>query len=458
MKPLIVMLGLFTLAIVSCKKEINIKNDFPGYLKNVKIALKDSLSANDYGDLDFNKAILSKTDSVQLYFLRIPLKGKNIKNDFVLVKTNADGKVERGKIIHIDGKEMEYGNGKVKERRFDGNITISSLNKTTQLNSAIDNGYISALHPQMNLRTSTEEPIYPAGTVLPEVIVYTYINNGGISFSDWFLLQTMFYDYGGGGSMGGYYGSLDGNGGGGYSGGDDYGGGGILPPDGGIPVVIDDLIKVDFENQYANPAIDLEKYMNCFSNIPDAGATGSIEIFADIPVNSDPSEFFDWSNGSPGHTFIQLRKQNGSQSVCQNIGFYPKTGWKTTLTPAPIEGKWVDNQGHEMNASFKINLTAAQVQSAVTRILYLSRFVNYDIDDYNCTDWALDVFNETVGVNQRLDIPRYNIPGGMAPNGTSTPNGLYIKLQQMQAAGGSQAAGISISLIGWVGGSNGPCN
>jgi len=46
----------------------------------------------------------------------------------------------------------------------------------------------------------------------------------------------------------------------------------------------------------------------------------------------------------------------------------------------------------------------------------------------------------------------------MAPNGTSTPQGLYIKLQEMKQAGGPQAANINIPLVGWVGQSGGPCN
>ena len=241
------------LVIVSCKKEIkNNKHDFSGYIENVKAALKDSLSANDYASLDFNRTVSSKVDSVQLYLLRVPLKGKEIKNDFVIVKTKVDGKVERGKIVHMEGADTAFGNIRIKS--FYGSITISSLSRNIQMQSAINNGYILAFHPQMNLRTTTEAsvyPVYPAMTVLPEVIVYSYINTGsGISFSDWFLLLSLFYDSGFGGvGMSGYYSSLDGTsgGGGGGSYGGTYDGLGDGSLDYGLPVAVDDMVEIEAE-------------------------------------------------------------------------------------------------------------------------------------------------------------------------------------------------------------------
>lgn len=288
--------------------------------------------------------------------------------------------------------------------------------------------------------------------MLPEVIVIGYReSSGGISYSDWISLQGMF----GGGGGGGYYspaGEYSGGGGnygggnGGYSGG---GGGGSVhqvPP-----------IQIDFENQGENPAIDIETYLKCFANIPDAGAVCSIEIFADIPVDKDPNKLLNLSTASPGHTFIQIKKTNGTQSVMQNIGFYPKSGWKTALTPAPVDGKFVDNGGHEFNASFKMDLTPAQLQSAIIRMQNLARFIKYDIDEYNCSDFALDVFNE--GRVDKLDIPLYDIPGSITGGGTRTPQGLYNKLKSMQQSGSAEASNISIpGYKGWVASSNGPCN
>jgi hypothetical protein len=452
MKHLILIVTIVLLAMASCKKELSGPANDSVYLKTVKTSLKDSMSAADFQSLDFTKTVRTFIDSGHITLLRIPFKEKNISNDFVLLQTDENGACLKGRIISMNGAVS-------KTHQYSGSISIASLQRNELVKSAITNGFVEAFLPQAAQRNQLESyPVQPYYVPLPEVVVVGYIQSGGISWSTWYSILSFFNDYNYGGGFG-YYGAGDPySGGGGGGGGTGTGGGGTGTGGGGGSVLVEDPIQIDFENQYADPAIEIEKYMKCFTDIPDAGATGSIEIFTDIPVNGDPSKFFDWSNGSPGHTFIQLRKSNGSQSVSQNIGFYPKTGWKTTLTPAPLAGKWVDNQGHEFNASYKINLTAAQVQAAVTRILYLSHFVQYDIDDYNCTDWALDVFNETVSVQQHLDIPRYDIPGGMAPNGTSTPNGLFIKLQQIKQAGGPEAANIVIPLIGWVGLSNGPCN
>ena len=71
-----------------------------------------------------------------------------------------------------------------------------------------------------------------------------------------------------------------------------------------------------------------------------------------------------------------VKKSNGSASVQQNIGFYPDQGWKTMLTPAPVTGKFVDNAGHEFNASLSMSLTPEQLQSVINEILYQKILLN----------------------------------------------------------------------------------
>ncbi|MCW3074586.1 MAG: hypothetical protein JWP69_1655 [Flaviaesturariibacter sp.] len=463
MKRVFTLSLLLTLVLIACRKD-NTATLVDSYLQNVKVAIRDSLQHNDYAQLDFTKAVLTKVDSVNLYILRIPFRGKSLPTDFVLLQTLVSGRVLEGRIIHLEGGQTEVGEGRVKRRVWNGSITISTLDRKTVLASRVTGGYIEAFHPQAAART-TNLPA-PEYVELAEVVVVSQpSNSGSFTFSNWILLQGLFTGgsgYGGYG-YGGYYGSLEGGGygGGGYGGsgsntGDYSGGYGTGGSGTGESIVLDPPILIDQETHDANDAVDIQKFMNCFDAIADAGATCTMEILTDIPVDGNPSSFFNWQTGSPGHTFIKLKKSNGSQSVQQVIGWYPQSGYKTMLTSAPITGKFVNNELHEYNASLAMNLTPAQLQTAITRVLYLSRFIKYDIDEYNCTDFVLDVFNETVAPAQRLELPKYDIPGGTAPTGTNTPNGLYQKLQSMMAAG---SGGIDMPGIkGWVGHSNGPCN
>jgi hypothetical protein len=78
------------------------------------------------------------------------------------------------------------------------------------------------------------------------------------------------------------------------------------------------------------------------------------------------------------------------------------------------------------------------------------------MDEFNCTDFALEVFNY---VRTPLQIPKYAIPGGIGTNASNTPQGLYIKLNEMKTNGDPEAANISLPGVkGWVANSKGPCN
>jgi hypothetical protein len=432
----------------SCRKN-DIAADRNDYLSNVQNAMKDSLSTSDFESLDFSKAVQSKVDTLNLSFLRIPFKNKQPQNDFVIVRTDLNGKVNGGKIVHLEGKAIEKQHGYFKAIAWDGSIKISSLNRGSELNSSIVNGFITELHQSANTRSTLVQP----SNVLPEVvIVYVRSSGSNFSWSSWVSLQSMFFDYGWNGSYG-LYGSYDQNldGSDGYSG----GGGGSGGGSNGGPQQ-DPPIQIDYETQDALDPIDLQKFINCFNAIPDNGATCSIEIFTDMPVDNDPNKIFDFNSGSPGHVYIQLKKSNGSQNVTQNIGFYPKTGWKTMLTNAPIDGKFVDNGMHEFNASFKMNLSPQNFNSTLTEMLYL-RNMKYDIDNFNCTDWALNVFNKTR--TDKLEIPLIDIPGNVPSSGSRTPQGLYLKLREMKNANHPEAANIDMMFMkGWTAYSDGPCN
>jgi hypothetical protein len=453
----ILTLTILLMCITSCKKDLVITEQRKsGYLENVKSLLKDSLDKTSFEALDFSKAIKTRI-SDDTNFLRIPFKGTIIQKQFLLLQTDKHGQIGRGRAVAFD--QSSYASERMtKYRPYNGHIVIKNLKGKKILESEIENGYIVALHRKRKNHRVGIVPVEPYYSELPEVIVVAqHTQESGINFSDWFSFSGIFND-----TYTPYnsYVSMDGYGGGGEY--NDYGYNYSITParpgeEQQLYTYEEPAIVVDYEQGFDDPAIELNQYLKCFNNIPDAGATCSIEIFADIPVDSDPNKLLNWETGSPGHTFLRITKSNGGQYVSQNIGFYPESGWKASLTNAPVAGKFVDNAGHEFNASLRMNISPTQLQAALFEMQRLARNRQYDIDEYNCSDFALDVFN--AARSQPLEIPMYHIPGGMTAGGTRTPQGLYNKLKAMRNAGDPESNNITVDIYkAWAGGSNGPCN
>ena len=367
----------------------------------------------------------------------------------MIVKTDREGGIKQGKIIHMEFSAIDSAR-QAGARNPNGAIIIRSLQGKTEVSSSIVNGYITGFHNQPSQRTM----VVPGEGELPEVVVIGIRHlEGSFSFSGWCMLQSFFMDSGGG-SSGGYYGSLDGaapsGGGGGGSGSPTNGGSNT-----GGGAMTEETILIDKEFQDENSAIVIQKYINCFTSIPDAGAKCSIEIMTDIPVDNNPNAFFDIDARSPGHTFLSLSKSNGSQHVTQNIGFYPAVGYKS-ITFFPTSGKLINNAGHEFNASLSMEISTTQLLAMLNKMLETSN-QSYDIELNNCTDWALSVFN--LGRTTPFVIPRYPIPTSSTMNLANTPQGLYRKLQEMVANNDAEKGRVTIGIYkGYAGGSNGPCN
>src|SRR5690606_38714654 len=135
-------------------------------------------------------------------------------------------------------------------------------------------------------------------------------------------------------------------------------------------------------------------------------------------------------------------KQNGQYSVTQNIGFYPASQLKTLLTTAPVDGVFEDNQHHEFNASLKMILSSEQFKLLISKMSDLRKRVKYDIDEYNCSDFALEVFN-FARKGKELELPKLDIPGAATNQGSNTPQGLYLKLKQMKDTNNSEASNVT---------------
>lgn len=374
--------------------------------------LSHHLSTSDFADLD-------KTSIRESPFL-IRFTSLSEPDKQILLQKKSDGSFANGKILVIKGIINKEG--------YQGSIEISNLDHSGKFRSVIRNGFILSSHTTaVTTTTSTNQTSSDRcnDCSIPEVIVSATYRNPYYNADDPFAWLNLFWLMGGDMPKTEYL-PLGGGGGGSET--------------------------IDTEIAENKEKIDAKKYMDCFDNIADVGATCTITISTDIPIDSRPDQFFDASAGAVGHTFIELWKMapNG-QIVSQNIGFYP-TGTLKAATGMNVESKIVNNAFHEYNARYTISVSPAQLRAATNQVRTLEQNT-YNLSSFNCTDFALTVFN-AAGAN--LTIPKYQIPAYGSTSGSNTPQGLYNKLMEMGAAGntGVQTNGAK----GYAGTSHGPCN
>ena len=191
---------------------------------------------------------------------------------------------------------------------------------------------------------------------------------------------------------------------------------------------LDDIAFTDPQefNFYSDPNIYLDQLFNCFNNVPDNGATYTIKLCADVPVNSRPGQLVDGSL-SPGHSFITITKTNGSSSVTQSFGFYPVNGVKS-VNMQPQDSKMNNNGGHEYDASIEATMKATQFSAVRFKAKDLTT-KQYDLNNSNCTDYAIEVFN-VVKSGDPIIVQDWH-GAGTGYNYGTTPNGLYYRLKEM---------------------------
>ena len=432
----LIAIAVTILLLSSCKKEMDLPiNDglhtSESFFSKVKAQLKDSLSANDYSSIDTTQLFKSKDAQSDGYFVRGAFQKKDIATDFILLKTDSLGSIRQGRIIHVSKAK---NNRSMNNALFQGQFVINSLDKSHSVKRDVVNGRLKKhSNTTATMKAEAEEP---AGEQeLPEVVVTSYTCDGSYT-GDWYWYDFFFDDYSYG-TDGSYIYGYSGGGGGSSNNNSDNNDSTMV-----IEVELDD-----------NPSIKVEDYVKCFSTVPDANATYQITLYADIPVNGDPSVLFNTASGEVGHSFIELKKSSGGLSVQQNIGFYPVIGWKS-LSNFPVDSKIVDNAGHEYNASLTTTLSNTQFQAALNEMQAIAG-KDYEITSWNCTDFALDVFN-AANTGETFTIPKYPVPG--TSTYSNTPQGLYVTMQSMQSIGNDTYGIIEIpGVCGYVGASHGSC-
>lgn len=180
-------------------------------------------------------------------------------------------------------------------------------------------------------------------------------------------------------------------------------------------------------------SIDLKSKLDCFNGIADnANTTYTAKLCADLPNNSNPLALIGPDN--VGHAFITLTKTNGSNTITQTFGFYPQKGIKS-VSGLYVNSQMQDDRQREYNASYTVNFSQLDFERMINAAQTYSA-LQYNLNSFNCTDYALAVFNAGLAINDQISVPDWT---PSTYNYGTTPTGLYKKIKEMKDAGKSGA-------------------
>ncbi|HVM86872.1 MAG TPA: hypothetical protein VMT76_01705 [Puia sp.] len=436
--------------IFSCKKQTEKQMVPPSWQNghfegNVNAYLRTNLSPSDYSDVDTANIYLSNEGTY--FFARLAIAGKKIERDFILVQADSSGNCTAGRFVHIrrDSTNM---------KTFTGKVSTESLQHDNAVYKKVTENAVQVLSCGSVAEESLEAdddcdiiPSYNCEGCLPEVVVIGYVgggggsSGGGISYFDYLNLLELAGGTSSGASSGVY---------------SPVSTGGSSPS---AATTAGALIKslpnvtLNFETSYGKPSIDVNAFMKCFSEIPDAGATCSITVYSDLPVNDNPQYIFNILTGATGHAFLSMTKTNGSQSVTQYFG--KTTSKAIAVLGFPVAGKIVDNTAHKYNATLTMSLTPGQLQTAINKVVSIGNTPQYDMWENNCVDYALSILN-TVRPTNPLNVGMSIDPS--TGDEYQTPQSLYIALQNLKNQNGPDAPNITMDVIKNAGASHGACN
>lgn len=102
------------------------------------------------------------------------------------------------------------------------------------------------------------------------------------------------------------------------------------------------------------------------------------------------------------------------------------------------------------------NISQLDFNSVKNFALGYANSLQYDINDFNCTNYALDCFNFIRSSQIIVPDSQYPIWFPIINYGT-TPNGIYKKLKEMKDSNHPETANIQIGVNNSTT-SHGPCN
>lgn len=127
------------------------------------------------------------------------------------------------------------------------------------------------------------------------------------------------------------------------------------------------------------PINNINEFIECF----DTSQPAKLTIYIDQPISNSNIVV---SANSVGHAFIGISQGENNST----FGFYPNnddtTPWNTDAPPV-----FGDDSTHAFDVSLTINITATQLNDIIN--LSTNFNDNYDLNDNNCTDFAIEIGN-----------------------------------------------------------------
>ncbi|MGN7784865.1 hypothetical protein ACTJIJ_10070 [Niabella sp. 22666] len=397
----------FIVFLFSCQKEIEVTE--PRSFEEEAIAyIKQSLPVDEIGSLDLKNFTTLVTSDKEAIGIKFFLKAE--RRRFLLVSKDEN-------VFKASWVSWSTDNNA-------NSIVVEQVENREERKVIFQEGRQIQLYKNGALiKTTYTETISRSVTPLPNVVVYAYI--GGKE------TQLISYGWLGGGTTN-LFKYLP-----------------IVPPDEidyGQPLDDGNIEEVvELEPSSNSEVVNLEKLLNCLMNLAkDSNNIYKITLYSDIPANGLPElalapDEDDLSNFNPGHTFIRLSIMQNGTNYEQYFGFYPKTSLKGSSS-IPTASVIKNDRDHEYNASITRTIDVSTFYQTVSKAIQWS-IKDYDLDDYNCTDYAVGLFN-TNNPNPLIIDEKIILPFYMNQDAT-TPQGLYKTLLKK-----SNNPAVSVSVKG----------
>lgn len=164
-----------------------------------------------------------------------------------------------------------------------------------------------------------------------------------------------------------------------------------------------------------------------------------ITLCGDIPDNSKPAKVC--YKKEPGHVFIILTMQDTvchTKDISTAFGFYPQRPASSVIFKN-VRCEILDNSSRNYDVLIQKDLTAFEFELILEKAISLTQ-KNYNLNRYNCYNYALEVFNSVSGIEK---IPESRIRFPFIAGKGGSPCCLYRDLEKLKQEGSVWASHIS---------------